>query len=152
MVFSSFLNLESWILILILEILNLKSWFLIVDFLLESWILLYSWTLDLFLIHLRCSLIHLSCSLIFWAFCSSPLWSSFVVIIVIIKTPLNHFGFIMKLYFHRQCWAQSNDHYVLSLDETFYHDSNLLELSSPISASQLLSLYLTAHMPHRILA
>ena len=42
-VFSSFLNLESWILILILEILNLESWFLSLDFLLESWILLDSY-------------------------------------------------------------------------------------------------------------
>ena len=48
--------LHSWILILILEILNVESWFLILGFLLESWILLDSWTLDLFLIHLSCSL------------------------------------------------------------------------------------------------
>ena len=49
-VFSSFLNLESWILILILEILNLESWFLILGFLLESWVLL-----DSFLKLLTCS-------------------------------------------------------------------------------------------------
>ena len=42
-VFSSFLNLEPWILILILEILNLESWFLSLDSLLESWILLDSY-------------------------------------------------------------------------------------------------------------
>ena len=35
-----------------------------------------------------------------WAFCSSLLSSFFVVIIVIIKTPLNHCWFIMKLCFH----------------------------------------------------
>jgi len=74
-VFSSFLNLDldSW---------DFEPWILILDFLLESWIFLDS--LELFF----------DWSL---SFLSSPLSSSFVIIIVIIKTSLNHSWFTMKL-------------------------------------------------------
>ena len=113
-VFSWFLNLdldswnlEPWILILDSWIL-LESWILLdsLDFLLESWIVL-----DSYLELLNCYwftwvvlwLIFNSHELFFdWSlsFFSSPLSSSFVIIIVIIKTPLNHLWFTMKLCFY----------------------------------------------------
>ena len=64
---SLFFILESWVLNLDLDSWDLESWILILDSRLSSWVLnsswFLSWTLELFLIHLSCSLIDL------WAFC-----------------------------------------------------------------------------------
>ena len=64
---SLLLILESWVLNLDLDSWDLEPWIFILDSKLSSWVLnsswFLSWTLELFLIHLSCSLIDL------WAFC-----------------------------------------------------------------------------------